>query len=298
MVIAVGGNALQPRGERFDASRQRERALEAARALAPLLTRRPAVITHGNGPQVGYLLEHLAPGHEGDAAMDTAGAESEGLIGYVLEQAVENAVPGASVVTLLTQTVVDADDPAFLHPTKPIGAVLDAATAQRLHRERGWAVRPDGEGWRRVVASPEPVEIVEIRAIQALLHDGFHVVCAGGGGIPVVVDAAGRLHGANAVVDKDLTASLLACRLRADALVLLTDVDAVYRDWGTDIARPVRSMSVAEARATAWAAGSMGPKIEACCRFVEAMPHRVAVIGALDDAAAVVDTAAGTRIVP
>jgi carbamate kinase len=298
VVAALGGNALLRRGERATADAHRRNVEEAARALATLAEEAELVVTHGNGPQVGLLaLQSEAYRDVPSYPLDVLGAESEGMIGYLLEQGLGNVVPGRAVATLLTQVIVDARDPAFGSPTKPIGPVYERAEAERLARDRGWAVAPDGAGWRRVVASPEPLEIVEERTIRLLLGAGVLVICTGGGGIPVAADASGALHGVEAVVDKDLAAALLAQRLHADALLLLTDVAGVEVGWGTPEARPLRRASPEQLARLQFAAGSMGPKVEAARRFV-ADTGRPAGIGALADAAAILGGQAGTLVQP
>jgi carbamate kinase len=299
IVFALGGNALLERGQPPDADIQEANVLRAVEALAPIAMHHDVVVTHGNGPQVGLLARESS--HDTDLTrpypFDALGAETQGLIGYWLQQHLGNAIPSRPVVALVTQTVVAADDPAFAHPTKPIGPVMDEATARHLAAEEGWAVAPDGPWWRRVVASPEPRDIVELASIERLLRQCTIVICAGGGGVPVVRDAEGRRHGVEAVVDKDLTASLMAERLGADRLVLLTDVPAVSLDWGTPDARPLRHVTVDELRAQGFASGSMGPKVDAACRFVE-RTGGTAAIGALADAAAIIDGHAGTIVWP
>jgi carbamate kinase len=222
-------------------------------------------------------------------------AQTQGMIGYWLARELRGAAPGRQAGCLVCQTKVDPDDPAFAHPTKFVGPVYQETEALDLAAGRGWVVRRDGAAWRRVVPSPEPVELVELPLIRVLLASGALVVCAGGGGIPVVADASGTLHGVEAVVDKDLTAALLARAVDADALLLLTDVDAVTDGFGTPDARPIRHATPGELRARSFPAGSMGPKAEAACRFVEAT-GRMAAIGRLDAAAALLDRAAGTIV--
>lgn len=299
IVFALGGNALLERGQPPDAATQEANVLRAVEALAPVALHHEIVITHGNGPQVGLLARESS--HDPDLTrpypFDALGAETQGLIGYWLQQHLGNAVPGRPVVSLVTQTVVDASDPAFAHPTKPIGPVMDEATARRVAAEEGWAIAPDGPWWRRVVASPEPHDIVELQTVQRLLRQCTIVICAGGGGVPVVRDAAGKRHGVEAVVDKDLTAAVLAERLGAQRLVLLTDVPAVQVGYGEPDARALHHVTVGELRAQDFAAGSMGPKVEAACRFVE-RTGQIAAIGALADAAAIVDGHAGTIVWP
>jgi carbamate kinase len=296
VVAALGGNALLRRGEPLEAETAQRNAKVAADALAVVAREHQLVVTHGNGPQIGLLaLQSEAYRDVRSYPLDVLGAESEGMIGYLLEQELGNALPGRQVASLLTQTVVDAHDPAFGHPTKPIGPVYEADAAQVLAARRGWAVAPDGDGWRRVVASPTPRSIVELPTIKLLLGHEVLVICAGGGGIPVVVDAHGARHGVEAVVDKDLAAALLAEELGADLLVLLTDVPAVELDWGTPRARALRDATVRELRAHSFAAGSMGPKVAAATSFV-ANTGRPAAIGALADAAAVVSGTDGTIV--
>jgi carbamate kinase len=297
IVVALGGNALLRREEPADADTQRRNVAAAACAVAELAADHQLVVTHGNGPQIGLLsLQSNAYDKVRPYPLDVLGAESEGMIGYLLDQALQNELPDRQVATLLTQVVVDPHAPAFAAPTKPVGPVYTEAEARRLAAERGWTVAVDGRWWRRVVASPEPLDIRELPTIRLLVEGGVLVVCAGGGGIPVVVET-GRVHGVEAVIDKDLAAALLARRLDAEFLLLLTDVPAVELDWGTPRARPLVAATPAELRACRFAAGSMGPKVEAACRFVEATGGRAA-IGALADAAAILRGQAGTTVAP
>jgi len=296
VVAALGGNALLRRGEPADAETQRANVRSAVAALAELAREHELIITHGNGPQVGLL---ALQGESYDAVppypLDVLGAESEGMIGYLLDQELVNALDGGRVATLLTQVIVSADDPAFGRPTKPIGPVYDRVTAERIAAERSWAIAPDGDRWRRVVASPEPRAIVELDTIRLLCDAGVTVVCSGGGGIPVTVDHDGRLRGVEAVIDKDLAATLLAEGLGADALLLLTDVAAVMTEWGTPTARPLRDASVDELRSLGFEAGTMGPKVEAACRFAD-RTGGISAIGGLTDAAAMLRGEAGTTV--
>jgi carbamate kinase len=297
VVAALGGNALIRRGQRPDESVQRTNLRTAAASLAQVADAHRLVITHGNGPQVGLLaLQGEAYRDASPYSLDVLDAETEGMIGYLLTQELGAHLTPERLVALLTQVVVDPKDPAFDHPTKPIGPVYDRATAEaRAAAGGGWPIVPDGEGWRRVVASPQPLDIVELPAIRILVEAGLVVTCVGGGGIPVVPAPGGGYRGVEAVIDKDLATALLAQRLGADVLVMLTDVDAVYDGWGTPAARRVERATVAEARAMDLPAGSMAPKVEAACRFVEA-GGRYAVIGNLDDALALAAGAAGTIV--
>ncbi len=296
-MVALGGNALLRRGQAADAAVQKRNVATAVRAVAEIARGADVVVTHGNGPQIGLLaLQGEAYRDVPGYPLDILGAETEGMVGYLLEQGFENELPGQPVATLLTQVLVEGDDPAFSRPTKPIGPVYEREAAERLQAERGWAIAPDGNGFRRVVPSPEPQAIVELATIRLLLAAGVLVVCVGGGGIPVLAGEDGRLQGVEAVIDKDLAASLLACQIDAEALLLLTDVAAVEAGWGTDRARPIAEASVAELRALDWDPGSMGPKIEAACRFVE-LRGGTAGIGAIEDAAAILRGERGSRVV-
>lgn len=297
VVAALGGNALLRRGQPPHVSVQRANVAVAAAAIAELAADHDVIVTHGNGPQVGLLaLQSMAEVSAEPTPLDVLDAESEGLIGYLLDQALCNALPGREVATVLTQTLVEPDDPAFGAPSKPIGPVYGEAEARRLAGEHGWSVAADGDRFRRVVASPEPCGIVEAGTIALLVNAGVLVVCAGGGGIPVASDGD-VLSGVEAVVDKDLAAELLARRTGAQALLLLTDVPGVEVDWRLPTARLLRRSTPAILRAHAFAAGSMGPKVEAACRFVEATGG-VAGIGALRDAASILRGERGTVVTP
>ena len=298
IVIALGGNALLRRGEPMTADTQRANVRRAVAALLPLFEAgHQLVITHGNGPQVGLLALQAAAGpKDGAYPLDVLDAESEGMVGYLIEQELDNALPGGRLLaTLLTQILVDRRDPAFRHPTKPIGPIYDKAQAEKLARARGWAVAEDAKGWRRVVASPRPLQILEARVIELLVSQGVTVICAGGGGIPVHERSDGTLAGVEAVIDKDLASALLARQLRAEHLMLLTDVDAAYLGWGTDVAKAIERAGVGALNPEDFAAGSMAPKIEAAAGFA-AETGRPASIGRLQDAALILTGAAGTRI--
>ena len=298
VVAALGGNALQRRGEPLEAETAEQNAKLAAVVLAEIARDNRLVVTHGNGPQIGLLALQSEAYHDVRSyPLDLLGAESEGMIGYLLERELANALPGRDVASLLTQTVVDALDPAFRAPAKPIGPMYEADEAQRLAGERGWAVAPDNDGWRRVVASPIPRSIVELSTIELLLQHDVIVVCAGGGGVPVIIDSNGARHGVEAVVDKDAATALLARRLRADLLLLLTDVPAVVRGWGTPDAQPIGEIAATDLDPNDFAAGSMGPKVAAAAAFVNVTGARAA-IGALGDAVGLVAGSSGTQVIP
>ncbi|HEX9182914.1 MAG TPA: carbamate kinase [Burkholderiales bacterium] len=296
VVIALGGNALLKRGEPPTAAAQRANVARAAQAVAGVARAHAIVVTHGNGPQVGLLaLQAEASARVPPYPLDILDAETEGMIGYLIEQELASRLPGRRVATLLTQIEVAANDPAFARPSKPIGPTYTAAEAQRLTQSRGWTVGLDGNAWRRVVPSPEPLRILEVATIRLLVDAGVIVICAGGGGIPVVVTPAGGIHGVEGVIDKDLAAALLARELDAEALLLLTDVDAVYRNWNTSAASPLRVTTARELRQERFAPGSMGPKVEAACRFVEATGG-FAGIGRLEDALEILEGRRGTNV--
>lgn len=294
IVAALGGNALLRRGEPLTHVNQQRNIEVACDALAPLAREHRLVLTHGNGPQVGLLaLEDEA---HGGFPLDVLDAETEGMIGYLLERELRSRLPGYAISTLLTQVRVSPRDPAFMAPSKPVGPVYTAAQAARARGEHGWTLAPDGKGFRRVVASPRPLEILGLENIRKLLDGGSLVICGGGGGIPVAAERDGTLRGVEAVIDKDLLASLLAERLGADLLLILTDVAAVTRDWGTPHAHPIDTTTPGRLRRLDFAAGSMGPKVEAACRFVERTGGE-AVIGALEDAGTLPERG-GTRVTP
>jgi carbamate kinase len=299
IVVALGGNALLQRGQKPDAEVQEANVDRAVTALAPLAEHHQLVLTHGNGPQVGVLALQSAsdPHLTTPYPFDVLGAQTQGMIGYWLLQSMQNHLPNRQVAAIINQTLVEAADPAFADPTKFVGEVYSEADATRLAAERGWVVKPDGAGWRRVVGSPRPQRVVETRLIRLLLESGAVVVCAGGGGVPVIRDEAGQLRGVEAVVDKDLTSAVLAEALDADLLMVLTDVSAVMEAYGTPDQRPVLRATPAGLRALNPPAGSMGPKVDAVCRFVE-LTGGMAAIGSLDDAAAILRGEAGTIVTP
>lgn len=297
VVVALGGNALLQRGQKPDAELQEQNVDRAVAALAPIAREHELVLTHGNGPQVGVLALQSAsdPHLTTPYPFDVLGAQTQGMIGYWLLQSMQNHLPGRQVAAIINQTLVEAADPAFDDPTKFVGEVYTQEEAQRLAAERGWAVKADGTGWRRVVGSPRPQRVVETRLIRLLLESGAVVVCAGGGGVPVIRDETGRLRGVEAVVDKDLTSSVLAEALDADMLLVLTDVPAVMTDYGTPQQAPITRATPAGLRSHGFPSGSMGPKVEAVCRFVE-LTGGAAAIGSLQDAAAILRGEAGTVV--
>jgi len=300
VVVALGGNALIKRGEPMTAEVQRANIKIAAQVLAPVANAHQLVISHGNGPQVG-LLALQGAAYKADEAypLDVLGAETEGMIGYMIEQELGNLVPfEVPFATILTMVEVDPRDPGFKNPTKFVGPVYEKPDADRIASEKGWVFKQDGAKWRRVVASPVPQRIFEIRPIKWLLDQGTIVICAGGGGIPTVCQpgAERKLVGVEAVIDKDLCSGLLARELKADLFVMLTDVDAVYLDWGEPTQRPIRCTSPETLAGIPFAAGSMGPKVEAACRFATAT-GKAAAIGALPDLNRIIAGEAGTRVV-
>jgi carbamate kinase len=300
VVVALGGNALLKRGEPMTAEAQRGNVRTAAPALASVAGRHQLVLSHGNGPQVGLLALQAAAFTEVEAyPLDVLGAQTEGMIGYILEQELGNLLPvEVPFATILTMVEVDPADPAFKDPTKFVGPVYDKAQADRLAADKGWVFKPDGDRWRRVVPSPEPRRIFEIRPIRWLLDKDVVVICAGGGGVPTMYPPDGdrTLTGVEAVIDKDLATELLAREVGADLFVMATDVDGVYTGWGTPEQRKLERVTPSELRELPFAAGSMGPKVEAAARFVEATGNR-AVIGGLNEIEAIVDGGAGTQVV-
>lgn len=296
IVIALGGNALLQKDQPPEAEFQQQNISAAARAIAEISDGHELIITHGNGPQVG-LLALQADSYQAvkPYPLDILDAESEGMLGYQIQQALMNALPERQVVALLTQVLVDEKDSAFKNPTKPIGAFYPLSERQALSEQHGWVLAEFKNGLRRLVPSPEPKEILELPAIKLLVDHDMTVVCSGGGGIPVVQDASGQLRGVAAVIDKDLTSALLATALEADVLLLLTDVDAVYQDWGKEHASPLKQATVGELHSMAFETGTMAPKIEAACRFAEATGN-FAYIGHLNQIAQILAKQSGTKI--
>lgn len=296
IVIALGGNAILRRGQALNAENQRENIRVAAQQLAHIHADHKLVIAHGNGPQVGLLaLMDAAYKAVDPYPLDVIGAETVGMIGYIIEQELGNIIPPDDhIVTVLTQVVVDPKDPAFQHPSKPVGPVYEQHEAERLKKEKGWSVAPDGPYFRRVVPSPEPKRIIEIEAIRLLVEEGIVVICAGGGGIPTAY-SGNKLYGVEAVIDKDLAAGLLARSLHAERFVMLTDVANVYMDYGTDRQKAIRAAHPDALEEFQFATGSMGPKVQAACRFVRETGRR-SMIGRLRNLCDIVDGKAGTLI--
>lgn len=296
VVVALGGNALLRRGEPLEAANQARAATDAARRLAQASEDNQLVITHGNGPQVGLLaLMSESYAEVEPYPLDVLDASTMGQIGYMLELQLDNFIDHQETVTVITRVVVDETDPGFEQPAKFIGPVYDEATAEANRDRYGWTIKPDGDRWRRVVPSPEPRRIVQLEAIRNLVQGGFLVVCAGGGGVPVLQDDQGRHRGVEAIIDKDLTAWLLAEQLGADRLVLMTDVAGVYDNFGTPDEAMIERATPSELRSREFAAGSMGPKVDAVCRFVE-RTGGTAAIGSLDDAVDLLAGRAGTQV--
>jgi carbamate kinase len=297
VVVALGGNALLRRGQALNAENQRENIRIAVRQLAELHKNHQLVIAHGNGPQVGLLsLMDEAYTAVDPYPLDVLGAETVGMIGYMIEQELGNIIPvDDHIVTVLTQILVDPQDPAFKKPSKPVGSIYDQAEAERLQKEKGWSMAPDGQHFRRVVPSPLPQRIIEINAIRMLVDSGVVVICAGGGGIPTAYDQDLKLYGVEAVIDKDLAAALLSRELDAEMFVMLTDVANVYTDFGSRHQRPVKAAHPDALEQLDFADGSMGPKIRGACQFVRESGHNSA-IGQLADLVDIMKGAAGTLV--
>ncbi|WP_406317018.1 carbamate kinase [Streptosporangium sp. NBC_01639] len=299
VLVALGGNALLRRGQSPDADIQQNNLRASVTSLARLAERHELIITHGNGPQVGVLALESSqdPNLTRPYPLDTIVAETQGMIGYWLLQALQNALPGRQVAALVTQTLVSAVDPAFENPTKFVGEVYSQEEAEKLAQEYGWTIKQDGRYWRRVVPSPTPQRLVETRLIGRLVREGVLTVCAGGGGIPVIRNEKGRLQGVEAVIDKDLTGSVLAEALEADVFMMLTDVPRVARNFGTPQQEDITHTTPHQLRAEKFPAGSMGPKVEAACRFVETTGD-MAAIGMLDEAERILEGMGGTIVTP
>ena len=299
ILVALGGNALLRRGEAMTAENQRRNVRIAAEALAPLGREHQLIISHGNGPQVGLLaLQGEAYTKVAAYPLDVLGAQTEGMIGYMIEQELGNILPFEQpFATILSMVEVDPDDPAFKNPAKPIGPVYTEEEARQLAKEKGWTMAPDGDKFRRVVPSPLPKRIFQIRPVKWLLEHGCIVICAGGGGIPTMYGPDGKLHGIEAVVDKDRASSLLARELEADLFIMATDADAVYLDWGKPAQRAIRRVPPHLLDPSLFASGSMGPKVEAAVEFVQ-RTGKTAAIGALADVERIARGEAGTLVTP
>ena len=297
VVVALGGNALLQRGQALNAENQRANIRVAAKQLAEVHKNHELVIAHGNGPQVGLLaLMDAAYTAVDPYPLDVLGAETVGMIGYMIEQELGNIIPFEDhIVTVLTQILVDPADPAFENPTKPVGPIYEKAEAEKLQKEKGWSMAPDGEYFRKVVPSPLPQRIIEMNAIRTLVDSGFVVICAGGGGIPTAYDEDHKLYGVEAVIDKDLASGLLSKGLDAEMFVMLTDVPNVYVDFGTENQRSIKAAHPDALEAMGFSAGSMGPKVLGACQFVRETGHQSA-IGQLSDLASVMQGEAGTLI--
>lgn len=297
IVVALGGNALLRRGETLSAANQLKNIKKAAAQIVKLAENNQLIITHGNGPQVGLLaLQSCADQNAGPYPLDVLGAETEGMIGYLLEQEIANLLPSSrAVVACLTRVEVNADDPAFFNPSKPIGPVYAKEEAEKLAQEKKWFIAQDGAKFRRVVASPRPQKILEITPIEWMLEHNAVVIAAGGGGIPVKLRADGSHAGVEAVIDKDLCSSLLAREIKADLLLISTDVDAVYIHWGEPGQKALTQTTPAELKQWQFAAGSMGPKVQAACEFVEATGN-TALIGSIEQIEAMLQGKAGTQV--
>ncbi|MEZ9177532.1 carbamate kinase [Vibrio kanaloae] len=295
VVVALGGNALLRRGEPLEADVQRRNIETAVKTISEIAKVYNVVLVHGNGPQVGLLaLQGLEYKKVNPYPLDILGSETQGMIGYMLMQEFKNYLPNRNISCMLTQMTVDPNDPAFADPTKPIGPIYEEAEARELAEKFHWIVKPDGQHFRRVVPSPRPTGIVEHEAITQLIDAGHLVICTGGGGIPVKKEN-GKLVGVEAVIDKDMSAAFLAKQLDADALLILTDADAVYLDWGKPTQHALRSTTPSELAKFEFDAGSMGPKIEASCEFIQ-QGGKVVGIGALEDGLQILQGQAGTNI--
>ena len=298
LLIALGGNALLKRGEPLSASNQRQNIRIATQQISQVADGNELIITHGNGPQVGLLaLQGAAYQQVETYPLDVLGAETEGMIGYIIEQELGNVLPQETpIASLLTQVEVSLDDPAFDNPTKPIGPVYSQEEAEKLAQEKGWVIKPDGVYFRRVVASPQPKKILELKPMQWLLEKGTVVICAGGGGIPTAFDAQRKvLCGVEAVIDKDLCASLLARNLDCDMLIIATDVDYVYTNFGTDKQKTILKAHPDALASLDFPAGSMLPKVKAACEFARET-KKTAVIGSLSNIADTQHQGGGTLI--
>ncbi|CAM2988949.1 carbamate kinase [Vibrio mytili] len=295
VVVALGGNALLRRGQPLEADVQRQNIEVAVKTISEIAQEYNVVLVHGNGPQVGLLaLQGLEYKKVAPYPLDVLGSETQGMIGYMLMQEFKNQLPNVNVTCMLTQMTVDPKDPAFIDPTKPIGPVYEEAEAREMAEKYHWVIKPDGKHFRRVVPSPQPTGIIEHEAITKLIDEGHLVICTGGGGIPVKREN-GKLVGVEAVIDKDMSAAFLAKQIDAEALLILTDADAVYLDWGQPTQHALRSTTPSELAQYQFDEGSMGPKIEASCEFIK-QGGKVVGIGSLEDGLQILRGTAGTNI--
>lgn len=298
VVLALGGNAILKRGEPMTSENQRSSVKRAAKAIAAVIAAgHEVVVTHGNGPQIGLMaLQDIAFDPALASPTDVLGAETAGMLGYLIAQELRNALPKPmEIAALLTQIVVDPDDPAFQKPTKPIGPVYSEVEAAVLTKKHGWVMVPDGAHFRRAVPSPRPKRILEIAVIRLLIKHGVIVICAGGGGIPVIRQKDGVYTGIEAVIDKDHASGLLAQEINANALLLLTDVDGVYLDWGTPKQLKLDVVAPSALSAHSFASGSMGPKVSAAIDFATG-GRGMTGIGRLQDALKILEQRAGTVV--
>jgi len=299
IVVALGGNALLKRGEPMTVNVQRKNVRIAAKALAPLAEKHELIISHGNGPQVGLLALQAANYKDVEAyPLDVLGAQTEGMIGYMIEQELGNLLPFEKpLASILTMVEVDQEDPAFQNPTKFIGPVYSLEESENLKAEKGWIFNQDGDKWRRVVPSPLPRRIFQLRPVKWLLEKGVVVICTGGGGIPTTYEkGAGRqLRGVEVVIDKDFASALLSKELNADLFIMATDAEAVYTNWGKPSAKPLGNITYDDIKHIQFPAGSMGPKVAAACWFAQLTGNKSA-IGKLEDIEQIVKGKAGTTI--
>ena len=302
IVVALGGNALLKRGEPMTAQNQSANIRLAAEQLAKVKPKNELIISHGNGPQVGLLALQHAAYYAQDSKiepypLDVLVSQTVGMIGYMLQQELTNLLPATPTQTLVTQVIVDEHDPAFSKPSKPIGQVYTQAEAEKLAAEKGWTVMPDGQYYRRAVPSPKPQDVTGINAVKTLLAQDHIVICGGGGGVPCVKNAQGQLTGVEAVVDKDLATAVIANHLDADLFIIATDVNATCVNFQKEGERKIAKANPAalEALSAEFAAGSMGPKVQAVINFVKAT-GKDAAIGSLADIEDIVAGNAGTRV--
>jgi len=297
IVLALGGNALLQRGEPQEEENLVNNIKRAVKAIANLAKDHTLILCHGNGPQVGLLSLQADAYHEVKPyGLDVLCAESQGMIGYLLQRELNSELKDKTVVTLITQVIVDHNDPAFKQPSKPIGPFYSKEEANQYQQEKNWQFIEEKNGFRRIVPSPMPFEIVELPLIKLLVENRCLVICGGGGGISVFKNVNNQLVGIESIIDKDLTAAEIAIALKADKFVILTDIDGVYKNWEQKNAQVIRNITSDELEQMQFAAGSMEPKIKAATKFVQDTNKKV-MIGALIDAEKVLREEAGTTIV-